>query len=118
LRPYVLDPSITNPLIPSQLQQITTASLSDIDDAVSAARECFEMKWGTNTSGQARGKLIFKLADALEREGERIAKVESVDSGKPLACELELCDEDDRGSAEGGGRPGGLSIPTECSLAY
>lgn len=32
---------------------------------------------------------MFALADALERENERIAKVESEDSGKPLACEYE-----------------------------
>jgi acyl-CoA reductase-like NAD-dependent aldehyde dehydrogenase len=30
---------------------------------------------------------MLALADALERENERIAGVESEDSGKPLACE-------------------------------
>ncbi|KAJ9106702.1 hypothetical protein QFC20_004033 [Naganishia adeliensis] len=79
-----------NPATEQVIASITTASEGDIDNAVSAARECFETNWGTNTSGQVRGKLMLALADALERENERIAKVESEDSGKPLAwCKVD-----------------------------
>jgi len=54
---------------------------------VKAARETFETTWGLEVSSQRRGQLLFKLADEMEAIRDELAEIESVDSGKPLACE-------------------------------
>lgn len=70
--------------------QIPTASKEDVDDAVKAARQTFETTWGIQVSSQQRGQLLFALADAMAAIQEELAIVESLDSGKPLACECSL----------------------------
>lgn len=67
--------------------QIETASKEDVDAAVKAAREAFEMTWGLEVSSQKRGQLLYKLADEMEAIADELAEIESADSGKPLACE-------------------------------
>lgn len=73
--------------------QVQTASKEDVDDAVKAARHCFETAWSTEVSSQLRGQLLFKLADGMEAAMEELAKLEYLDSGKPLAwCKADIED--------------------------
>ncbi|GAA6006823.1 hypothetical protein JCM10207_009107 [Rhodosporidiobolus poonsookiae] len=70
-----------------------TATEADVDLAVAAARCAFETTWGTNVSAQERGRLVFLLADKLEAAKEKIALVESIDSGKPISwCRIDIED--------------------------
>jgi aminomuconate-semialdehyde/2-hydroxymuconate-6-semialdehyde dehydrogenase len=55
----------------------------DIDDAVKAAAGAFA-KW-RDTPATERSKLLVRLADAIDGHIERLARVESIDTGKPLA---------------------------------
>ncbi|GAA6040300.1 hypothetical protein JCM8097_009408 [Rhodosporidiobolus ruineniae] len=73
-----------DPATEEVLGQFDSASREDVDLAVSAARRAFESTWGTNIAAQERGRLVFALADKLEAAAERIATVESMDSGKPV----------------------------------
>lgn len=66
--------------------QIQTATKEDVDDAVAAARAAFETTWGTNVAGQERGQLLFALADQVEKNIDKLAALEVVDAGKPVAC--------------------------------
>lgn len=61
--------------------------MQDVDDAVAAARHAFENTWGMQVSSQSRGQLLYKLAEEMEKISEELAGLESLDSGKPLACE-------------------------------
>ena len=54
----------------------------DIDRAVMAARAAFE-GWAATPPAQ-RARLMLKLADLIEAEGERIALTESLDNGMPF----------------------------------
>jgi aldehyde dehydrogenase (NAD+) len=72
--------------------KIQTASREDVDLAVAAAREAFETTWGTQCSSQLRGRLLFELADKMEAAIDDLAVLETIDSGKPLACESGLRD--------------------------
>ena len=54
----------------------------DIDRAVRAARAAFE-GWAATPPAQ-RARLMLKLADLIEAEGERIALTESLDNGMPF----------------------------------
>jgi len=55
---------------------------ADVDLAVKAARRAFEGPWGKMTPAQ-RARLMIKLADLIERDGDIIALTESLDNGMP-----------------------------------
>ncbi|TKD50652.1 aldehyde dehydrogenase family protein [Sphingomonas baiyangensis] len=54
----------------------------DIDRAVKAARGAFD-GWAATPPSQ-RARLLLRLADLIEREGERIALTETLDNGMPF----------------------------------
>jgi acyl-CoA reductase-like NAD-dependent aldehyde dehydrogenase len=56
---------------------------ADIDAAVKAARRALEGAWARTNPAQ-RARLLIKLADLIERDGERIALTESLDNGMPF----------------------------------
>src|SRR2546423_13049630 len=73
-----------NPATGEVLARIAEGDREDIDRAVKAARKAFEESaWATMTASE-RGKLIWKLADLLEKNLEEFATLESLDNGKPL----------------------------------
>ncbi len=57
---------------------------ADIDAAVQAARKAFESgPWPAMTPAQ-RARLLLKLADLIEANGDEIALLESLDNGMPF----------------------------------
>jgi aldehyde dehydrogenase (NAD+) len=56
---------------------------ADIDLAVRAADRAMRDDW-RNIAPAERGRLMFKLADALEADTERFALLETLDVGKPV----------------------------------
>ena len=56
----------------------------DVDAAVKAARAAFDGDWGA-TGPTARGKLLVKLAEIIEREAVRLGEIEVRDNGKLIA---------------------------------
>jgi len=69
-------------------------SKADIDDAVKAAQAAYESHW-SKTSVTERSNLLLKIADVMEANADRLAKIETVDNGKAvrecLAADLPLC---------------------------
>src|SRR6187551_1278351 len=63
--------------------RISDAGDEDVDRAVGAARAAFEGEWGALT-GFERSRLMHRLADVIERDADRLAELESRDSGKLL----------------------------------
>jgi aldehyde dehydrogenase (NAD+) len=57
---------------------------ADIDAAVKAAHAALTGPWGQMTPFE-RGRLLFKLADLAEKNRERLAYLERIDVGKPVA---------------------------------
>ena len=58
---------------------------ADVDLAVGAARRTFdEGHWWPRTPARERGRILLNAADIVRREQERLAKLESLDSGKPI----------------------------------
>ena len=78
--------STTNPATGEVLTQVGEASASDVDRAVSAARKAFEDRSGPwrKMSASERGRLIWKLADLIEKNLEELAELETLDNGKPI----------------------------------
>src|SRR5216684_550793 len=75
-----------NPATGEVLTKIATASDEDVDRAVTAARRAFEDRNGVwrKLSASERGRMIWKLADLLEKNIDEFAELETLDNGKPI----------------------------------
>jgi acyl-CoA reductase-like NAD-dependent aldehyde dehydrogenase len=77
-----------------ELQHIANAAGSDVDDAVRAARDCFEQDWSQASSLDKRCEVMRSMARELREQHERFAQVESSDCGKPLTesrADIDMC---------------------------
>jgi acyl-CoA reductase-like NAD-dependent aldehyde dehydrogenase len=74
-------PSI-NPHDGSTITDVAMAGKADIDKAVAAAKRAFP-DW-SRMAAMERGRLLLKLADRIEANGEELARLESLDTGHPL----------------------------------
>jgi acyl-CoA reductase-like NAD-dependent aldehyde dehydrogenase len=63
--------------------RVAQGGAEDVDRAVRAARAAFEGEWAQLT-GPARGRLLHRLADALEAATDEFAQLEALDNGKPV----------------------------------
>ncbi len=75
---------VVNPATESVLSRISAGSAQDVDRAVGAARAQFDGGDWSKVSGPQRSRLLYRLADLLERDKEYLAKLESATVGKPL----------------------------------
>src|SRR5580700_5405463 len=75
-----------NPATGEVLTQIAEGSSADVNRAVDAARRALEDQnspW-RKLSASERGRLIWKLADLLEKNIDEFAELETLDNGKPI----------------------------------
>jgi phenylacetaldehyde dehydrogenase len=66
------------------LAMVAEGDKADIDEAVKAARAAFEKGPWRKMTASERGKLMWKLADLLDKYNEEFAQLESLDNGKPV----------------------------------
>ena len=57
----------------------------EVETAISAARKAFDNGAWPQTSGKERATLLLKVADLIDRERDRIALMETMESGKPIS---------------------------------
>src|ERR687893_624277 len=62
---------------------IQQASPEDVEQAISTAREAFEGEW-KHTNGLQRARLMHRLAELLEADADRMARLETTDNGKVI----------------------------------
>src|SRR3954462_14496425 len=76
----------TNPATGEVLTHVAEAFAGDGDRAVQAARPGFEDRAGgwRKLSASERGRLIWMLADLVEKNIEELAELETLDNGKPI----------------------------------
>jgi acyl-CoA reductase-like NAD-dependent aldehyde dehydrogenase len=73
---------VINPFDESTITEIAEGRAEDIDQAVEAAEKAFP-KW-RSTPASDRGRLLLRLADALEANAEEFAQLESLNTGHPI----------------------------------
>ncbi|MFZ0981429.1 MAG: aldehyde dehydrogenase family protein, partial [Candidatus Acidiferrales bacterium] len=73
-----------NPATGEVLAHVAEGDKEDIDRAVAAARAAFDKGPWRNITPSERGRVIWKLADLLEKRVEEFAQLECLDQGKPL----------------------------------
>jgi acyl-CoA reductase-like NAD-dependent aldehyde dehydrogenase len=71
-----------NPHDNSTIASVAMAGKADVDKAVRAAKAAFP-KW-SHMAAMDRGRLLLKLAEAIEADAEPLARLESLDTGHPL----------------------------------
>ena len=73
-----VDPATEEPIA-----EVAEAGAADVDDAVLAAREAFPA-W-RDTDPAERGRLLTAVAQAIRENADELARIESLDQGKPLS---------------------------------
>ncbi|MEM9032722.1 MAG: aldehyde dehydrogenase [Pseudomonadota bacterium] len=74
-----------NPATGEDWATFACAATDDVDRAVAAARRAFADPAWRDLSQTARGKLLYRLADLVERDAGEFGRLETTDSGKLLA---------------------------------
>lgn len=83
-----------NPATGEVIATVTDGDIGDARLAVEAAKRSFyEDRTWRDMDSQARGDMLLKIADAMDAERDELARLDTVDMGKPLR-ESE-CDVDD-----------------------
>jgi aldehyde dehydrogenase (NAD+) len=72
-----------NPATGETICHVAEGDKADVDLAVKAARKAFESGPWPKMPASERGRLLNKLADAIEANKEELAALESLDNGKP-----------------------------------
>jgi aldehyde dehydrogenase (NAD+) len=74
-----------NPATGEVICHVAEGDKNDVDLAVRSARKAFESGPWSKMGPSERGRLLIKLADAVEAHLPELAALESLDNGKPIA---------------------------------
>jgi len=69
---------------------VPRASLADVDRAVQSARKAFDGGAWPRMPATERSKLLWRLAELMEKDSRNIAQLESIDNGKPVSRAQEI----------------------------
>ena len=75
----------TDPATGEVLARVAEGDKADIDLAVKAARRAFESGPWPKMTASERGRIIWRIADLLEKHTEEFAELETLDNGKPIS---------------------------------
>jgi aldehyde dehydrogenase (NAD+) len=73
-----------NPATEQKITSIQEASVEDVNKAVKAARKAFDDGPWRRMAAAERGRLMYKLADLIEKNTDELSALESIDNGKPF----------------------------------
>ncbi|WP_085991204.1 aldehyde dehydrogenase family protein [Oceanobacillus senegalensis] len=79
---------VRNPADGTMITTVAEADKEDVDVAVRAARKAFEEGPWSRMKPNERAKLMLKLADLIEENGEELAHLDTLDYGQPLSTTL------------------------------
>jgi aldehyde dehydrogenase (NAD+) len=77
-----------NPSTGEEICQVAEADAADVEIAVKAARAAFNRGAWKKMAASERGRLLNRLADLMEQNADELARLESLDNGKPFAIAL------------------------------
>jgi len=73
-----------DPSTEETLCEVACGNAQDIDDAVQAAQDAFTGAWSQHQPKE-RSQLLYQLAQAIRANADDLAKLETLDTGKPLS---------------------------------
>ncbi|MDB5357641.1 MAG: aldehyde dehydrogenase family protein [Phycisphaerales bacterium] len=74
-----------NPATGETIAHVADGQPADIDKAVKAARKAFEKGPWRKMNARERGRILYKLADLIEKNFNELAALETLDNGKPIS---------------------------------
>ena len=75
---------IVEPATSELMARAAVASPADVDGAVKAAREAFERGSWSEAPASARAKVLYKIAELIRADVDRLATLEARNAGKPI----------------------------------
>jgi betaine-aldehyde dehydrogenase len=75
----IIDPATAEPMA-----HVPDSTPDDVDHAVAAARRAFDDGDWPNTQAVERGRILFKLAEAVRERSAELAELETRNTGKPI----------------------------------
>src|SRR6202035_3709387 len=73
-----------NPATGEVIARVAEGDKADVDKAVNAARRAFDEGPWRKMNARERGRLLYKLADLVEKNVDELAALETLDNGKPI----------------------------------
>jgi acyl-CoA reductase-like NAD-dependent aldehyde dehydrogenase len=73
-----------NPATEEVLAKVAEGGKADVDKAVKAARKAVDEGPWRKMSAAERGRLLYRLADEIEKRADEFAQLETLDNGKPI----------------------------------
>jgi len=73
-----------DPASDRHLADLAEGTIQDVEAAVSAARAAFEGSAWRDMTPALRGRLLWRIADAIDAHADELAELETLDQGKPL----------------------------------
>ena len=73
-----------NPATEQTIAEVAVATREDADRAVAAAQKAYDEVW-FDTPPKERSAMMLKLADAIDADADELARLESIDVGKPIS---------------------------------
>jgi aldehyde dehydrogenase (NAD+) len=70
-----------NPATGESICQVAEADKTDVDRAVQAARKALEQGPWRKMDAAERGRLMYKLAELVEKNAEELSAIEALNSG-------------------------------------
>ncbi len=74
-----------NPATEEEICQVAQGDADDVDAAAKAARHAFDKGPWSKMDARDRGRLMYQLADRMESELDALARLETLDNGKPYS---------------------------------
>jgi acyl-CoA reductase-like NAD-dependent aldehyde dehydrogenase len=111
---------ILNPATNEVLATVPRATESDVDRAVTAARNAFEGAW-SKVSASKRNRLMMRLAELIRERVDDLARLETLNSGKAISSskgEILAAVEDLEFYAGAGTKLTGETIPAPAGHLY
>ena len=76
--------AVENPATEETIADVAAGDAADVDNAVAAARACFDSDGWRGLSARKRGRLLTKAGDLLESRLDEFARLETAHNGKTL----------------------------------
>ena len=84
---------VIDPATSAVIGRVPDAAAADVDRAVAAARVAFDAGEWSTTTAQDRGRVLFKLAQAVRDRAGELAELETRNTGKPIVeSEYDIAD--------------------------
>lgn len=75
---------VIDPRTEKEVFKVASGGAGDVDKAVMAARQAFDKGPWPKMTARERGRILYKLGDLMEKHADALAKLETLDNGKPL----------------------------------